>query len=153
MCKILWQIVKYGVIGVLATVINLTVAELFAAYVWPCLGEGDIFVRYCGFSPADISDVERANLAVACNLVGFFVANVICWYLNRRFVFVPGRHRWFVEYLLFLAGSGFAILCGSSVIWGLVAFAGIQTTYTFIVNVFVSVLINFVVRKFLVFKE
>lgn len=153
MRKILWQIVKYAVIGVLATVINLTVAELFAAYIWPCLGEGDILVRYCGFSPAKVSDVDRASLAVACNLAGFFVANVICWYLNRKFVFVPGRHHWIVEYLIFLAGSGLAILCGSGIIWALVAFAGIQTTYSFVINVFVSVSINFVVRKFLVFKE
>ena len=41
MAKLFWQIFKYGVIGILATAINLAVAELFAAYVWPCLGSDE----------------------------------------------------------------------------------------------------------------
>lgn len=152
MSKLLWQIFKYGVIGALATMINLVVAGLCAAYVWPCLGQEDLLVKYCGFASAAISDATRANLAVYCNLVGFFVANVVCWLLNRKYVFTPGRHYWLIEYLLFLAGSGLAILCGSVLIWYLVRSFGMQTTYSFVINVMVSVLINFVVRKFCVFK-
>ena len=151
-CGLLMQIIKYGMIGVLATIINLAVAELAAAYIWPCLGPDDLFVRYCRFSSVDIADATRATLAVYCNLVGFFVANVICWLLNRKYVFEPGRHGWFVEYMLFLAGSGFAILCGSAAIWALVKYQGMQTTYSFVINVMVSVAVNFVVRKFFVFK-
>ncbi len=150
--KLLWQIIKYGVIGVLATLVNLVIAGLCAAWVWPCLGPDDLLVRAGLFSSVAVSDAIRAILAVYCNLVGFFVANVFCWLLNRRYVFTPGRHHWFVEYLLFIAGSGFAVLCGSAVIWGLVRFQGMQTTYSFVVNVLVSVAVNFVVRKFFVFK-
>ena len=153
---LLWQVFKYGVIGVLATVINLVVAELCAAHVWPCLTADDLFVRWGVFGLSDatfvVTDSVRAVRAVYCNLVGFFVANVVCWLLNRKFVFTPGRHRWFVEYALFLAGSGFAILCGSAAIWALVKFNGMQTTWSFIINVAVSVAVNFVVRKFFVFK-
>ena len=54
--------------------------------------------------------------------------------------------------LYFLAGSGFAIVCGSVAIWCLVRFCGIETSYSFVVNVLVSVAVNFVVRKFFVFK-
>ena len=150
---LLWQIFKYGVIGVLATGINFAVAEVCAAHVWPCLGADDPFVRLGVFARADVSDAARALLAVYCNLVGFFVANLVCWLLNRKYVFTPGRHGWLVEYALFLAGSGFAILCGSASIWALVRFQGMQATYSFVVNVMVSVAVNFVVRKFFVFKE
>lgn len=152
MSKLLWQFVKYGLIGVLATAINFAVAEVCAAYLWPCLGAGDWCVRHCGFPLAEVSDAVRATLAVYCNLVGFFVANGICWVLNRKYVFTPGRHHWLVEYLLFLAGSGVAVLCGSVVIWMLVCFQGLQTTYSFVINIVVSVAVNFVVRKFFVFK-
>lgn len=152
MAKLFWQIFKYGVIGILATAINLAVAELFAAYVWPCLGSDDLFVKFLGFASSSVDDATRAKLAVYCNLVGFFVANVVCWLLNRKFVFTPGRHRWFVEYALFLAGSGFAILCGSAAIWFFVRFYGMQTTYSFVINVLVSVMVNFAIRKFFVFK-
>lgn len=152
MYGLIWQIFKYGVIGVIATVINLVVAELCAAYVWPCLGPDDLFVMHFGFSSAAIDDALRAELAVYCNFVGFFIANIVCWLLNRRYVFTPGRHSPFVEYLYFLAGSGFAIACGSVVIWVLVRYYGMQTTYSFVINVLVSVSVNFVVRKFFVFK-
>ena len=152
MAKLFWQIFKYGMIGVLATIINLVVAELCAAYVWPCLGADDLFVKFLGFSSSDVADSLRALRAVYSNLVGFFIANVICWWLNRKFVFTPGRHHWLIEYALFLGGSGFAIACGSAAIWALVRFYGMQTTYTFIINVLVSVAVNFLVRKFFVFK-
>ena len=152
MYSLLWQIAKYGVIGVFATIVNVLVAELCAAYVWPCLSPDDPFVKFLGFASASVPDAERASLAVLCNLVGFFVANVICWLLNRRFVFKPGRHHWFLEWMYFLAGSGFAIACGCVAIWCLVRFFGFETTYSFVVNVMVSVAVNFVVRKFFVFK-
>ena len=154
--RLVWQIAKYGVIGVLATIVNLAVAETCAAYVWPCLTADDLFVKWGIFDLADatwvVSNSVRAWRAVYCNLAGFFVANVICWLLNRKFVFTPGRHVWFVEYAMFLAGSGFAIVCGSAAIWALVKFQGMQTTYSFVINVLVSVAVNFVVRKFVVFK-
>ena len=154
--KLLWQIFKYGVVGILATVINLVVAEICAAHVWPCLTANDLLVQWGVFDLTDatfvITDSTRAVRAVYCNFAGFFVANLVCWFLNRLFVFTPGRHRWFVEYALFLAGSGFAIACGSAAIWALVKFNGMQTTWSFIINVVVSVAVNFVVRKFFVFK-
>ena len=152
MANLFWQIFKYGVIGILATAINLAVAELFAAYVWPCLGSDDLFVKFLGFASSSVSDAERATRAVYCNFVGFFVANLVCWLLNRRYVFTPGRHHWIVEYALFLASSGFAILCGSAAIWTLVRFYGMQTTYSFVTHVLVSVIVNFVFRKFFIFK-
>jgi len=154
--KLLWQVVKYGIVGILATVINLVVAEICAAHVWPCLTANDLLVQWGVFDLTDatfvITDSTRAVRAVYCNFAGFFVANLVCWHLNRLFVFTPGRHRWFVEYALFLAGSGFAIACGSAAIWALVKFYGMQTTWSFVINVAVSVAVNFVVRKFFVFK-
>ena len=152
MSKLLWQLFKYGVIGAFATVINLAVAGLFASYVWPCLGADDFLVKHCGAPSVAIPDASRAALAALCNFVGFFIANLVCWLLNRKYVFMPGRHRWFVEYALFLAGSGFAILCGTAVIWVLVKFYGVATSYSFVINVAASVAINFIVRKFFVFK-
>lgn len=155
MSKLFWQVFKYGLIGVLATVVNFVVAEACAVFAWPCLGLDDPLVRHGLLSVADsalVTDAVRATRAVYCNVAGFFVANVVCYVLNRKFVFTPGRHHWTLEYLLFLAGSGFAIACGSLAIWILVRSYGMTTTYSFVINVFVSVAVNFVVRKYFVFK-
>ena len=63
---LLWQIFKYGVIGVLATGINFAVAEVCAAHVWPCLGADDPFVRLGVFARADVSDAEPTKVIVFC---------------------------------------------------------------------------------------
>lgn len=153
---LIWQFVKYGLIGAFATAINLAVAEVFAAYVWPCLTADDLFVKWGVFGLTDatylVSDSTRAIRAVGCNFVGFCIANFVCWLLNRKFVFTPGRHNVFAEFAYFFAGSGFAIACGSAAIWAFVKFYGMTTTYSFVINVGVSVAVNFVVRKFFVFK-
>ena len=77
----------------------------------------------------------------------------MCWLLNRRFVFTPGRHHWAVEFLLFFSGSGIAIACGSAVIYALIRLFGFETTWSFVINVVISVLVNYVVRKFIVFNS
>ncbi len=153
MSKLIRQIFAYGIIGALATAINFAVAVLLTAYVWPCLTETDIAVKYFGFNSIVVDDAVRAYRAVMCNLVGFLMANVICWILNRKYVFTPGRHGLVVEYLLFLSGSGLAILIGNAIIYFLILLTGAETSYAIIVNVLVSVALNFVVRKFIVFKE
>ena len=150
------QFVKYAIVGVFATIVNLVVAELCAAYVWPCLTTGDLFVKhlgFLGFEPSGVDEAVRAARAVYCNFVGFVVANFVCWLLNRKFVFTPGRHHWAVEFLLFFSGSGIAIACGSAVIYALIRLCGFETTWSFVINVVISVLVNYVVRKFLVFKS
>lgn len=152
MSDIVRQVFKYGIVGAFATAINIAVAAVCAATVWPSLGPDDPVVRLLGIEPAVVSDAVRGARAVACNLAGFLVANVVCWALNRRYVFKPGRYGWLVEYALFLAGSGAAILCGNAAIWLLVRYAGMQTTYSFAINVFISVAVNFIVRKFFVFR-
>ena len=147
------QFVRYALVGALATVINIAVAGVCSAWVLPCLSGGDPLVEYLGFPSATIDVSLRATRAVVCNFAGFSVANVVCWLLDRRFVFTPGRHRWYTELALFFVGSAFAVACGSAAIWILVKFAGMHTTYSFLVNVLVSVAVNFAVRKKLVFKN
>lgn len=146
------QFFKYAAIGVVATAINFVVAEVCAAWVVPCLGANDILVQKLGFPQAVVSDSVRAARAVACNMIGFVISNSVCWLLNRSFVFRPGRHHWSVELALFFGGSAFAVGVGSGIIYLLIRIYDAQTTWSFAINVVASVLINYVVRKFYVFK-
>ena len=146
------QFVKYAFVGAVTAVINIAVAEVFAAWVMPCLAADDILVRKLGFPMAALSDSARAARAVGCNLIGFAVANVVCWLLDRSFVFRPGRHHWTLELVLFFCGSALAVLVGNAVIYLLIRVNGTQTTWAFLINIVASVLVNYVVRKFFVFK-
>ena len=84
--------------------------------------------------------------------IGFFLSNALCYLLNRWFVFKPGRHHWAVELLLFFAASGFSMLVGSTVQTVLIGKFGFQTSVSFAANIVASLLINFVARKFFIFK-
>jgi len=147
------QFMKYAAVGVFATMVNLVVAEACAAWLIPCLGADDILVRKFDFPAAGIEESVRAIRAVGCNLIGFVIANVVCWLLNRAFVFRPGRHHWAVELALFFGGSALAIAIGNGIIYLLIRIYGAQTTWAFVINVVASVMINYVVRKFFVFKS
>ena len=146
------QFLKYAFVGAFATVINLVVAEACAAWVIPCLGADDVLVTKLGFPTAAVSDSVRALRAMGCNFIGFVIANLVCWALNRMFVFRPGRHHWALELALFFGGSALAVVIGNGIIYLLISIYGAQTTWAFVVNVFASVLINYAVRKFYVFK-
>ena len=146
------QFAKYVCVGAVATAVNFVVAEACAATIIPCLSGNDVLVRHLGLTPADVAESVRAMRAIYCNVIGFVVANLLCWLLNRAFVFRPGRHRWPVELALFFGGSAVSVMIGSGVIGVLIWLRGVQTTWAFIANIVTSVLVNYAVRKFVVFK-
>ena len=101
-----WQFVKYGVIGVRATLVQTGVFCVMAATCLKCLTADDWAVRFMGLPSAAFTGEEawyasRGTLAAAATAVGFVVANVFCWLMNRWFVFRPGRFRWHVELAMF----------------------------------------------------
>jgi putative flippase GtrA len=100
----------------------------------------------------DISSSLRAFRAALATGVGFVFANIFCWIFNRLFVFKPGRHHWFVELLLFFAVSLMALGVGLAVQTVLINFAGWTTSSAFILEIISSFVINYVVRKFFIFK-
>lgn len=134
------QFIKYALIGAFATLINMGVAELCARKVWPCLDK------------ERIKAAKRALNAVLSNMTGFIIANVICYLMNRAFVFTPGRHSIFIEFAMFFAGSAFAAIFGSFLLWMLVRLLDMGTRKAFLINIATALALNFAIRKFLVFQ-
>jgi putative flippase GtrA len=77
---------------------------------------------------------------------------VLCYILNRLFVFKPGRHRWVVEFLLFFSVSGVSAALGTALQSVLIGRYGIETTPAFGANILCALLINYAMRKFVIFK-
>ena len=146
------QFVKYGIVGVMATCVQTGVFYLLAATCLKCLGPDDFAVRYLGLPSAVLSDQARALLAAIATGVGFTVANVFCWVMNRLFVFRPGRHVWYIEFLLFFGVSLTALVVGLAVQTVLIRLAGWSTSAAVLLEIVSSLAINYVVRKFFVFK-
>ena len=152
-----WQFVKYGVIGVMATLVQTGVFCLLAATCMRCLESDDIAVRWFGMPAAEFSGNEawyatRGSLAAAATAAGFIVANVFCWLMNRKFVFRPGKFRWYTEFAMFFAAASLATAIALAVMKILIDTFGMMTTFAVVIEVLVSFLVNFFVRKFFIFK-
>ena len=151
-CGLFVQFVKYGVVGVMATCVQLSVFYALAATTLKCLGPDDWAVRVLGFPAASVTDSERAFLAAIATGGGFVAANLFCWVMNRLFVFKPGRHAWWLELAFFFAVSLIALGVGLAVQTVLIHLAGWTTSAAVFLEILSSLAINFVVRKFFVFK-
>jgi putative flippase GtrA len=146
------QFIKYGLAGGIATVTHVVTFFLVGFYFFPCVSAEDPIVRLLHLAPPAVEEALRARHAVFSNIVGFFVSNTVCYVINRLFVFRPGRHHVVMEFLLFLAVSAISMVIGTTIMGLLIKNFGMQTTYAFGANILSSLAINFLMRKFFVFK-
>ena len=156
-CGPFWQFVKYGAIGVMATLVQTGVFYFLASTVLLCLTPDDWAVRFVGLPAADFSGAEpwfasRGMMAAYATAVGFFLANVFCWLMNRWFVFKPGKFKWYVEFGMFFGTSTVATVIALAVMKVLIDSFGMMTTFAVVVEVVVSFFVNFFVRKFFIFR-
>ncbi|MBR4654466.1 MAG: GtrA family protein [Kiritimatiellae bacterium] len=146
------QLVKYGIVGVMATCVQTGVFYVLAATWLKCLNPDDWAVKFMGLPSVEVSDSVRAcRFAVATSL-GFILANIFCWLMNRWFVFKPGRFRWYVEFGMFVGSATLATVIALGVSSALIRYAGMMTTLAVVVEVVVSFLVNYFIRKFFIFK-
>lgn len=146
------QFIKYGIAGGVATGTHILTFFLCGWFFLPCLTQNDIVVRLLGLTAPALSEGTRALNAGICNAVGFVFSNTVCYVLNRLFVFKPGRHPWAVEFLLFFGVSGISMVIGTAIQTFLITHQGLQTTLAFGANIVCALLINYAMRKFVIFK-
>ena len=151
------QLVKYGVVGVMATCVQTGIFYILAATCLKCLTPDDWAVRFLGLPSAVFTGNEawyasRGMLAAAATAVGFFFANVFCWLMNRWFVFKPGKFKWYLELGMFFGASTLATVIALGVMKFLIDQFEMMTTLAVVVEVIISFLVNFFIRKFVIFK-
>ena len=152
MFKAIWQLAKYGIIGVLATIVQTGVFYALACSCLGCLAADDVAVRQLGFPVADVSDAVRAWRFAWATSIGFVVANVFCWLMNRRFVFTPGKFGPLAEFLLFFSAAAFATFLAITLSSALIGYLGLMTTLAVFIEVGVSFVVNFFIRKYFIFR-
>lgn len=147
------QFIKYGLSGAAATVVHILVFNFLAWKIFPSFDNSDFAVRMLGFSVAEVDVATRALNSIISNIIAFTCSNVIAYLLNIVWVFTPGRHHRFVEFFLFFSISALSVVIGSGLMGLLIRFYHWQTTYAFTANIITSLMINFVIRKFYIFKR
>ena len=159
------QFIKYATVGGIATGTHILVFFLMGWFLFPCLSQDDIVVKMLHLTAPVAADpdapvrclglfpmIRRALFALYCSTIGFVISNLLCYLLNRLFVFKPGRHRWQVELFLFFAASGISLVIGSTIQTYCITRFGMQTTVAFIANIVSAFLINYAARKFFIFN-
>ena len=142
------QFLKYGFVGGLATAVNVAAVFLFCWKVFHCITPDDPFVRLFGL----VDETARARLTNWAYVCAFPISNAFCYALNRMFVFVPGRHGAVREFAEFLTASAIALAAGMAASWILIHGFGAWTSVGILANLVSAVLINYALRKFVVFK-
>ena len=149
------QFIKYGICGGIATLVHVTIFFLIASMVLPALTDTDLTVRllrHIGVCVTLADEAVRARNAMIDNFISFIFSNLTAYLMNIMWVFKPGRHSRIVEIGMFYAVSGVSMAIGTVVMGALIKSFGLTTTVAFGANVVTSVLINYVMRKFVIFK-
>ncbi|MFA5042673.1 MAG: hypothetical protein WC381_02585 [Kiritimatiellia bacterium] len=169
------QFVKYAICGGAAVTVHVIVFFLLSWLIIPALNDKDILVRLLHLAAVDISDALRARNAMINNILAFLFSNLAAYILNILWVFESGRryqlldsvlrklglirrarlsawaHR-AAEVALFYAVSGISIAIGTFLMGVMINQWHCTTTVAFGAECVVAALINFALRKFMIFK-
>ncbi|MBU0714227.1 MAG: GtrA family protein [Verrucomicrobia bacterium] len=170
------QFIKYAICGGGAVTVHVIAFFLLAWLIIPALNAEDVFVKLFHLSCAPISDAIRARNAMINNALAFLLSNLAAYILNILWVFESGRryppvdfflsklgliqhatlracaHRT-VEVALFYAVSGIAIAIGTFLMGVMINQWHFTTTVAFGAQCVIAAMINFAMRKFMIFKS
>jgi len=146
------QFIKYAIGGLVATMVHVCLFYCFALKLMPALNQRDMLAVILKLHVAPVSDVIRARNSVIDNGFAFVFSNLTAYLINIAWVFEPGRYNRVLEISFFYLVSGVSILIGSVLMGSLIDRFGVMTTIAFGANVFVAMLLNFVLRKYVIFK-
>jgi len=146
------QFLKYSLSGCVAVAVHSVAFFIFAWLIIPALKEDEIVVRILNLSVTVMNDTVRARNAFIDNWLAFIFSNFAAYILNVTWVFESGRHRRWVELTMFYVVSAISIFVGSVVMWLLIKYIGSSTALAFGAEIVAAAMVNFVVRKYFIFK-
>ncbi|MES2706697.1 MAG: GtrA family protein [Verrucomicrobiota bacterium] len=135
------QFLKYGVSGVGAVCVHVSVYLMLITLVWPHLNN------------PSLDDWQRAKSTFLPTAIAFIFSNSFVYWLNMKWVFTPGRHSPVREFLFFTAVNLPGALTGTLAQAGLVYFLHWPKWAALAGFILPNVLINFVCRKFFIFRK
>ncbi len=142
----LLQFFKYGMCGVVAAVTHNGIMLALSLTVYPA-GSGMLVDGH------PITDELRSHNLVLNNALAWPFGTLVAYWLNILFVFTPGRHSKMTELILFWIISAIGFFPGAFVVKWLAEGCGFSSTFSQLGFVLTSVMVNFLCRKFIIFKS
>jgi putative flippase GtrA len=147
------QFIKYAIAGGVATGVHITLFHVFSWRIFPSLQQDDWFVKVFHIETVPINDRTRSRNSMRSNWAAFLFSNLVVYLINIAWVFEPGKYHWFIEVLLFYLVSAVSIFLGTWLMGWLIKRFGMLTTFAFGANLVTSLMINFLMRKFVIFNN
>ena len=151
------QFVKYGLVGVVATGVDMCIFYLFSWRIIPALQKSDpLFKILSKFIHkeiwiAEVSEIVRGRRFIINSTIAFLFSNLTAYALNIMWVFEAGKHIWYIELLLFYFVSGISICIGMFLGWGMIRMLNLSTSFSYVGKLISAMMINFVCRKYIIF--
>jgi putative flippase GtrA len=146
------QFIKYAIAGGTATLVHISLFYFSALKLFPALNQNDPLAGFFHLHAVAVSDAVRVRNSIIGNVIAFVFSNLTAYLINIFWVFESGRHNRVLEILFFYLVSGISTFIGSALMGFLIGHYGITTTLAFGANIFISLMINFALRKFFIFK-
>ena len=146
------QFIKYGMAGVFATAVDMAVFYALSWLINPALRENDPVVKLLKIKVHHIEENIRSRRFVTNSVISFMFSTTACYIVNVLWVFEPGRHSRYVEVALFYGVSAISVFVGTFVGWLLIRKFHLSTTSSYIAKIIASLMLNYVCRKFIIFK-
>ncbi len=134
------QFVKYGICGGGATVVHNVIFILLGMTLLP-LAKGSV------------DEAVRAKNIVLANVAAFPFGGLFAYITNRLWVFVPGKHSRAKEAAMFFAAGAAGFFPGLWLVGWMASTLHVPSTVAQLGFLVTSVLVNFVLRKFVIFKK
>jgi putative flippase GtrA len=140
------QFIKYAACGIAAAILHNGVMATLSLTLFPA-GKGMMV------DGEAISESLRAYHLVLNNAIAWPFGTALAYWLNILFVFTPGKHSKKVEMSLFWIISAIGFFPGGFVVHWLAHGLGLPSTIAQLGFVLTSVTVNFLSRKFIIFKN
>ena len=140
------QFFKYAACGIAAATLHNGVMGTLSLTLFPA-GKG------MTMNGELISESLRAYHLVLNNAIAWPFGTALAYWLNTLLVFTPGKHSKTVEIALFWIISAIGFFPGGFVVHWLAQGLGLPSTVAQLGFVLTSVAVNFLSRKFIIFKS
>jgi putative flippase GtrA len=148
----LLQFVKYSLCGGLATLTDMLVFYSLSWKLIPALKSDDLLLRLLRKEATPADERRRGRNFIINTAIAFIFSNLVAYISNMLWVFEPGRHAWYVEVGLFYSVSLISVGIGTYLGWAMIHYWKLSTTSSYIGKLIAALLVNFVCRKFIIFR-
>jgi putative flippase GtrA len=139
------QFSTYVMCGLMATVVHTGTVTLLSLTVFPA-GKGMIV------DGAVLDEAVRKTHLLINNCIGFPLGCIVAYITNILFVFTPGRHSRLKEMAMFFGVAACGFFPSLWIIDILVGRYGVPSIVAQCAFIITSFLVNFFMRKFVIFK-